>query len=81
MPKALALVRALPDVAVSFTEAEPPESLAALRAGECDLAIAFAYEGTDVGRGEDLDLFVTRHLLDDEVCSLCRPAHARSLVG
>ncbi|HET7477312.1 MAG TPA: LysR family transcriptional regulator [Dermatophilaceae bacterium] len=69
VPRALALVRhRYPDVKVTFTEAEPPESLAALRAGECDLAVAFAYEGTDLGRGEeDLDLFVTRKLLDDEV--------------
>jgi len=69
VPRALALVKErYPEVKVSFTEAEPPESLAALRAGECDLAVAFAYEGTDLGRGEeDLDMFVTRKLLDDEV--------------
>lgn len=69
VPKALALVKQrYPDVEVSFTEAEPAQSLASLRAGECDLAIAFSYAGTDVGRGEeDLDLFETRHLLDDEV--------------
>ena len=53
---------------MTFTEAEPPESLAALKAGECDLAVAFAYEGTDIGRGEeDLDQFVITPLLDDEV--------------
>ncbi len=77
VPKALALVKArYPDVHVTFTEAEPPESLAALRAGECDLAVAFAYEGTDLGRGEeDLDLFVTRHLLDDEVLLALSPGH------
>lgn len=69
VPRALALVKSrFPDVQVTFTEAEPPESLAALKAGECDLAVAFAYEGTDVGRGEeDMDLFVTHKLLDDEV--------------
>ena len=69
VPRALALVKErFPDVQVTFTEAEPPESLAALKAGECDLAVAFAYEGTDVGRGEeDMDLFVTHKLLDDEV--------------
>lgn len=69
VPRALALVKKrFPDISVTFTEAEPPESLAALRAGECDLAVAFAYEGTDVGRGEeDLDIFVTQKLLDDEV--------------
>ena len=69
VPRALATVRArYPDVSVRFAEAEPPESLAALRAGECDIAVAFTYEGTDVGRGEeDLDAFVTQRLLDDEV--------------
>jgi DNA-binding transcriptional LysR family regulator len=69
VPRALALVKKrFPDVLVTFTEAEPPESLAALKAGECDLAVAFAYEGTDLSRGEeDMDLFVTHKLLDDEV--------------
>ena len=68
VPQALAVLkRRFPEVTVRFSEGEPPESLAALRAGECDLAVAFAYEGTDVGRGEDLDAFVIRPLLDDEV--------------
>ena len=41
VPHALALVKErYPEVKVTFTEAEPPESLAALRAGECDLAVA-----------------------------------------
>lgn len=74
VPRALALVkRRFPDVQVSFAEAEPPESLAALRAGECDIAVAFAYEGTDLGRGEDdLDSLTTLKLLDDGV-SLALP--------
>lgn len=69
VPKALAAVRRdHPGVHISFSEAEPPESLAALRAGECDLAVAFVYEGTDLGRGEeDLDGLVSTPLLDDEV--------------
>lgn len=69
VPRALALVKQrFPDVQVTFAEAEPPESLLALRAGDCDLAVAFAYEGDDLGRGEeDMDLFVTHRLLDDEV--------------
>jgi DNA-binding transcriptional LysR family regulator len=69
VPRALALVKQrFPDVQVTFAEAEPPESLQALKAGECDLAVAFAYEGDDLSRGEeDMDLFVTRRLLDDEV--------------
>jgi DNA-binding transcriptional LysR family regulator len=77
VPRALALVKErFPDVQVTFTEAEPPESLAALKAGECDLAVAFAYEGTDVGRGEeDMDLFVQHKLLDDEVRLALPRAH------
>ena len=69
VPRALAILKERhPDVTIHFTEAEPPESLAALRAGECDLAVAFAYEGTDLGRGEeDLEPFVTQELLDDDV--------------
>lgn len=54
VPQALARVKAAhPGVTVHFSEAEPPESLAALRSGLCDLAVAFTYEGTDAGRGED----------------------------
>lgn len=54
VPRALAkLRREHPHVTVQFTEAEPPESMAALRAGSVDLAVAFSYEGTDAGRGED----------------------------
>ncbi len=68
VPRALSLVKKrFPDITVTFSEAEPPESLAALRAGECDIAVAFAYEGGEIARGEDLDFFVTRKLLDDEV--------------
>ncbi|GMA39254.1 hypothetical protein GCM10025883_12990 [Mobilicoccus caccae] len=68
LPRALAQMQQQhPDVKVTFTEAEPPESLAALRDGECDLAVAFAYAGTDVARGEDLDGLTTYPLLEDPV--------------
>ncbi|WP_040161868.1 LysR family transcriptional regulator [Mobilicoccus massiliensis] len=68
LPSALVQMRARhPDIAVTFTEAEPPESLAALRNGDCDLAVAFAYDGADVARGEDLEGLVTHPLLDDPV--------------
>ena len=54
VPRALARLRAShPGVTVQFSEAEPPESLAALRNGDVDLAVAFSYEGNDPGRGED----------------------------
>jgi DNA-binding transcriptional LysR family regulator len=69
VPKALAILRSRhPDITITFTEAEPPESLAALRQGECDLAVAFAYEGKEIGEvEEDLSMLVTHHLLDDEL--------------
>lgn len=69
VPRALSLVKQrFPDVEVSFAEGEPPESLAALRAGECDVAVAFTYEGTDIGRGEEhVEAFLSRTLLEDEV--------------
>lgn len=69
VPRALALVKSrFPDVQVTFAEAEPPEAIAALRAGECDLAVAFAYEGLDLPDEEDdLELLVRHKLLDDEV--------------
>lgn len=76
VPRALALLKKrYPDVSVRFSEAEPPESLAALRAGECDLAVAFAYDDTDVGGGEDLDAFVLRPLMQDEVRLAMPPEH------
>ena len=67
LPRALAALRAEhPGLTVTFAEAEPPASLAALRDGSCDLALAFAYPGVALGRGEDdLSGLVSRHLLDD----------------
>ena len=67
VPAALAALRAdHPDLTVTLTEAEPPESIVRVCDGGSDLAIAFAYPGTDLGRGEaDLAGLVTRHLLDD----------------
>lgn len=78
VPRALARVRAEhPGVTVSFTEAEPPESLAALRSGACDLAVAFTYEGTDAGRGEDdLDGLVVIDVLEDPVAVALPAGHA-----
>lgn len=69
VPRALAALRVShPAVTVQFSEAEPPESLAALRAGAVDLAVAFSYEGTDPGRGEDdLEGLVVIDILTDPV--------------
>jgi molybdate transport repressor ModE-like protein len=67
VPAALASLRAThPALTVTLTEAEPPEPITRLREGSCDLAIAFTYPGTDLGRGQDnLAGLITRHLLDD----------------
>lgn len=68
VPRALAAVRGEhPDLSVQFTEAEPPQSIAALRAGEVDLAVAFSYDGSEIARGEDLDGFAVHPLLEEEV--------------
>ncbi|HYN28490.1 MAG TPA: LysR family transcriptional regulator [Dermatophilaceae bacterium] len=77
VPRALSLVKsAYPDVRITFAEAEPPESLAALRAGECDLVVAFVYEGLDIGREEEhLESFVVTPLLDDDVRLVVRRDH------
>ncbi|MGG7509484.1 LysR family transcriptional regulator [Plantibacter sp. YIM 135249] len=39
------LARIHPSVTVTFVEAEPPEAVAAVRAGDADLAITFSYPG------------------------------------
>lgn len=69
VPRALARLRqSHPAVTVQFSEAEPPESLAALRNGSVDLAVAFSYEGNDPGRGEDdLSGLVVLDVLTDPV--------------
>lgn len=80
VPKALAIVkRQHPDITINFTEAEPPQSLAALRNGECDIAVAFAYEGFDLGElEEDLSMLVTLRLLDDELRLVVPRDHPRA---
>ncbi|WP_370247244.1 LysR family transcriptional regulator [Nocardioides sp.] len=46
LPRALAALQATrPDLDVAVVEAEPPEALAALEAGEVDLALVFDYDG------------------------------------
>lgn len=68
VPRALALVKQrYPDVHVSFVEAEPPESLSALRSGDCDVAITFAYDDAETPRGDELEGFATFELLEDNI--------------
>lgn len=77
VPTALAAVtKEHPGITVQFSEAEPPESLAALRTGTCDLAVAFTYDGTDAGRGEDdLQGLEVINLVDEQVLVALPPNH------
>ena len=67
VPAALRILRDRhPGLRVVLDESEPPASLQRLREGGCDIALAFSYPGTDLGRGEDdLAGLEVRHLLED----------------
>jgi molybdate transport repressor ModE-like protein len=80
VPKALARLRkSHPGLTVTLEEAEPPQSLASLRTGACDLAVAFAYPGVELGRDEDdLAGLVSRHLLDDPTFVALPEDHPRA---
>jgi molybdate transport repressor ModE-like protein len=71
---ARALKDAHPEVTVSLIEAEPPEALALLRAGEVDVVVAFGYPESDVASGRDVQ---TAQLLDDPL-ALVLPAGRRT---
>ena len=80
VPSAIAhAVRLHPGIRVSLFEAEPPESLDALRAGDCDIALIFTYEGSDeqVDRGGDVHLHQTS-LLDEPLLAVLPTAHRLS---
>lgn len=69
-------VRALadrhPDVAVGLVEAEPPEALPAVAAGDADLAVVFGYDGPPA----DLGRLVWRPLLSEPVHLVLPPGEA-----
>ncbi|WP_046733108.1 LysR family transcriptional regulator [Streptomyces humi] len=85
VPTALAALRAAhPGTRVSLEEAEPPDSVDLLRAGDCDIALAFRYEGAaDAGGAEEWADLVVRPLLADRLVGLVperhRLAHAESV--
>ena len=58
-----ALATSHPGVSVGLVEAEPPEALAAVEAGDADLALAFGYDAEPVGLGS----LVWRPLLTEPV--------------
>ncbi len=53
-----------PEVRVTMSEADPEDSLPALKRGEADLAIAYDFELAEIGSDRDL---VLTHLLDEEM--------------
>lgn len=74
VPTALAALRAAhPGTRVSLEEAEPPESVEKLRAGDCDIALAFRYAGA--AGAEEWDDLVVRPLLVDRLVGLVPEGH------
>ncbi|WP_378099463.1 LysR family transcriptional regulator [Cellulomonas sp. T2.31MG-18] len=95
VPLALArLRREHPGLTVTLDEAEPPEALARLRAGTCDVAVTFAYgsagstatpglaprpdAAADAARDGELSGLVARHLLDDPTLAVLPADHPRA---
>jgi DNA-binding transcriptional LysR family regulator len=69
VPTAVTLLRdAHPGVGVGLVEAEPPEAVAALRAGEVDVALIFEHADAPQARSvDDLSPFHVTRVLDDDV--------------
>ncbi|MGN8247345.1 LysR family transcriptional regulator [Cellulomonas soli] len=77
VPQALAaLRREQPGLTVALDEAEPPQSLALLRTGGCDLALTFEYPGVDRDPTQDDRAgLVSTPLLDDPTYVALPAAH------
>ncbi|MFE6481979.1 LysR family transcriptional regulator [Streptomyces sp. NPDC088747] len=79
VPTALAALRAAhPGTRVSLEEAEPPRSVEMLREGDCDIALAFRYEGAGADEWDDL---VVRPLLLDRLVGLVPENHRLARSG
>ncbi|MFE9766951.1 LysR family transcriptional regulator [Streptomyces sp. NPDC005808] len=83
VPTALAALRAAhPGTRVSLEEAEPPRSVEMLRDGDCDIALAFRYEGvTGVEEVEEWGDLVVRPLLLDRLVGLVPESHPLAGAG
>ncbi|MBW1596979.1 LysR family transcriptional regulator [Streptomyces sp. JJ38] len=80
VPGAVAALRAEhPGTRVSLVEAEPPRSVELLRAGECDVALAFRYPDTAAPDAAEWADLVVRPLLTDRLVGLVPDGH--SLAG
>ncbi|MFD5115398.1 LysR family transcriptional regulator [Streptomyces sp. NPDC058220] len=78
VPTALAALRAAhPGTRVSLVEAEPPSSAEMLRAGDCDVALAFRYGGS----AAEWDDLVVRPLLVDRLVGLVPEGHRLADAG
>ncbi|MFH0516681.1 LysR family transcriptional regulator [Streptomyces sp. M41] len=76
VPTALAALRAAhPGTRVSLEEAEPPRSVEMLREGDCDLSLAFRYEGATGAPEGEWDDLVVRPLLNDRLVALVPERH------
>ncbi|MFE9023142.1 LysR family transcriptional regulator [Streptomyces sp. NPDC007808] len=76
VPAALAALRAAhPGTRVSLEEAEPPKSVEMLREGDCDVALAFRYEGAAGAPAGEWDDLVVRPLLTDRLVALVPERH------
>ncbi|MGW1952450.1 LysR family transcriptional regulator [Streptomyces sp. NPDC001920] len=76
VPTALAALRAAhPGTRVSLEEAEPPKSVEMLREGDCDVALAFRYEGAAGAPAGEWDDLVVRPLLTDRLVALVPERH------
>lgn len=71
VPRAVAGLRSRhPDVDVELNEAEPPEALALVAAGDADLALVFSYDGSGPDQG-----MVWRPLADEPVALVVAAEH------
>ena len=76
VPTALAALRAAhPGTRVSLEEAEPPNSVELLREGDCDVSLAFRYEGAAGAPEGEWDDLVVRPLLTDRLVALVPERH------
>jgi DNA-binding transcriptional LysR family regulator len=85
VPAALARMRAEhPATQVSLVEAEPPRSVEMLRAGDCEIALAFRYAGIPGTAADDADEWaglVARPLLTDRLVGLFPSRHRLAEAG
>lgn len=82
VPTAVADLRARhPDTRVSLVEAEPPRSVEMLRAGDCDITLAFRYVDLPTPAEESWSDLVVRPLLTDRLVGLVPEDHRLAKAG